>query len=94
MTYRKYTQKQVVIIEQSDDETTFGFRVRNAQVSVQPEAVGEHIHEGMFLLKSLPSSDIQLTPDEFIPDSRALLEKVVNAVIRTIQSHCPVEVAD
>lgn len=93
MTYRKYTQDEVILIEQCDDESTFGFRVRNAQVTVQPEAVGEHVPEGMFLLKALPPPDRELTPDAFIQGSRAELEKVVNACIRTFSLHRPTDVA-
>lgn len=94
MTYRKYTQDEVILIEQCDDESTFGFRVRNAQVTIQPEAVGEHVPQGMFLLKSLPPPGLELTPDAFIQGSRAELERVVNACIRTFSLHRPTDVAE
>ena len=83
MTYRKYSQDQVLLIEPSEDpDALVGFKVYQGLVRNQPEAVGQNLPEGMYLLKSLPLPDTVLAPTPFVQGSRALLEKVVAAVIR------------
>jgi hypothetical protein len=92
MTYRKYTQNEVILIEQSDNANTYGFRVRNAVVTIQPEEIPPLVPEGMYLLKSLPPADLELTPDAFIQGSRLELEKVVSAIAKTFLRHLPATV--
>jgi hypothetical protein len=89
VTYRKYSQAEVILIEQSETEGRLGFKVIKGIVTSQPQAIPPHVPEGMFILTSLPPPGIRLLPDAFIPDSRHLLEKVVDQVKHVFSRHMP-----
>lgn len=93
MTYRKYSQDQVLLIEASDTEGSLGFKLLRGEVKAQPEAVPPHVPLGMFVLRELPTDGLQLRPEPFIAGSRSSLEKVVDCIQRTFAKHLP-EVVD
>ena len=94
MTYRKYSQDDVVLIEASDTEGRLGFNVLKGEVKNQPEAVPPHVPLGMFVLRELPPPGIELYPETFIAGSRLSLQKVVDYVEKTFSRHLPEVVAE
>lgn len=94
VTFRKYTQNKVLLIEQCDEsEGNCGFKVLQAIVSSQPEQTAT-APEGMFVLRSLPPPGIDLQPDAFISGSREQLMKVVDQVSRLFSRHLPEVVSE
>ena len=76
-TYRAYCRDEVFLIN-TDDTKDCAFSCHNAKVRWFPQA-SETEPEGMYLLQSLPSGEI--LPEEFIPDSRKIVDDVLKKVI-------------
>jgi hypothetical protein len=93
MTYRKYSQNEVILIQASDSGAPIGFSVLKGTVKDQPEAQPPHCPLGMFVLRELPPSRREIHPEPFIVASRETLEKVVKYIVRTFSQHLP-EIVD
>ena len=94
MTYRKYCQDEVLLIEADEADSRLGFKLLKGLVKDHPEAVPPHVPLGMFALRELPPAGIELRPEPFIAGSRSSLEKVVNCVEKTFAKHLPEVVAE
>jgi hypothetical protein len=60
LTYRKYSQDEVILIDSADGEGMLGFTVLKGQVKPQPEVVPPNVPLGMFVLRLLPPLELQL----------------------------------
>lgn len=94
MTYRKYCQDEVILIEASDTEGALGFSVMKGSVTDQPAAVPPHVPLGMFVLREVPPPGLELRPEAFIAGSRSMLERVADTVENTFSRHLPEVVAE
>lgn len=93
VTYRKYTADEVLLILK-DPNGRAGFNVMQTEVVIYPQAQGDFLPEGMYLLKSLPGEQEALMPDAFIEGSRELLESVVKSLEKKWWHTHPNAVAD
>lgn len=92
--YRKYTQEEVLLIQQSNVDGMLGFKTVRGIVKNQPEAVPPNLPEGMFLLRGVPPRGTALQPAPFVEGSRQKLERVVEEIAKQYSTHLPEVLAE